>query len=183
METKKDWYAVYTRPRWEKKVSSALNKKNIENYCPLNKEIHQWADRKKVVYEPLFNNYVFVYADKSEYLPVRETEGVLNFVYWLGSPARINASEIESIRRFLKMCDHVQVDKIDVNVDDTVRIVSGPLIYRNGSVQEVRRNSVKLLLPSLGYAVIAEVAKESVEVIIPRNNAFNIKRMPHESFG
>jgi transcriptional antiterminator NusG len=183
MKNKKDWYAVYTRPRWEKKVSSALTKKHIENYCPLNKEIHQWADRKKVVYEPLFNNYVFVYANKSQYQPIRQTEGILNFVYWLGTPARISEGEIESIRHFLQEHEHVDIDKIEVNVNDTVRIITGPLIHYNGSVEEVRRNTVKLLLPSLGYMLVAEVAKKSIEIIEPSEKAFNNKPVPHETFG
>jgi hypothetical protein len=57
METKPfetKWYAVYTRPRWEKKVAEILTDKKIENYCPLNKVVRQWSDRKKIVHEPLF---------------------------------------------------------------------------------------------------------------------------------
>ena len=34
---KKNWYAVYTKSRCEKKVSASLTKKKIENYCPLNR--------------------------------------------------------------------------------------------------------------------------------------------------
>ena len=43
------WYAIQTKPRWEKKVVTLLNEKAIENYCPLNKVLHQWSDRKKIV--------------------------------------------------------------------------------------------------------------------------------------
>ncbi|MFI5130352.1 MAG: transcription termination/antitermination NusG family protein, partial [Chitinophagales bacterium] len=50
--TKKQWYALYTRPRWEKKVADLLEKKKVEVYCPLNKVEKQWADRKKIVAEP-----------------------------------------------------------------------------------------------------------------------------------
>ena len=54
MSTEKKWYAVYTRPKWEKKVAELLSRKRIENYCPLNKSIKQWSDRKKTIFEPLF---------------------------------------------------------------------------------------------------------------------------------
>ena len=54
------WFALQTRPRWEKKVASSLNKKGIEHYCPLNKVVRQWSDRKKVVLEPVFKCYVFI---------------------------------------------------------------------------------------------------------------------------
>ena len=101
MEQKKQWYAVYTRPRWEKKVANLLTRKEIENYCPLNKIVRQWADRKKTVYEPLFTSYVFVYTSENEMLPIRQTDGVLNFVYWLGKPAVIREEEIETIKDLL----------------------------------------------------------------------------------
>ncbi|MBL0358846.1 MAG: UpxY family transcription antiterminator [Chitinophagaceae bacterium] len=51
---------MYTKPRWEKKVACLLDEKGIENYCPLNKVVKQWSDRKKVVLEPVFKSYVFV---------------------------------------------------------------------------------------------------------------------------
>ena len=54
------WYALYTKPRWEKKVAGLLDDQGIENYCPINKVTRQWSDRKKVVLEPMFKGYVFV---------------------------------------------------------------------------------------------------------------------------
>ncbi len=54
------WFAFYTKPRWEKKVAGLLSARGIINYCPLNKVVRQWSDRKKVVLEPVFKSYVFV---------------------------------------------------------------------------------------------------------------------------
>src|SRR5215211_2634080 len=92
------WYAVYTKPRWEKKVADLLTRKQIENYCPLNKVKRQWSDRKKIVMEPLFQSYVFVRVPKNMLTMVRETSGVLNFVYWLQKPAIIRDEEIDLIK-------------------------------------------------------------------------------------
>jgi len=97
----KKWYVVYTRPRWEKKVADLLFRKKIEYYCPLNKVYKQWSDRKKLVAEPLFTSYVFVRIDESEQLTVRLTDGVINFVYWLGKPAQVRNEELEAISDFL----------------------------------------------------------------------------------
>jgi len=85
----KSWYAVHTRPRWEKKVAGQLAKKRLEYYCPLNKVQRQWSDRKKIILEPLFTSYVFVRLSETEHLPVLQTDGVLSFVYWLKKPAVI----------------------------------------------------------------------------------------------
>ncbi len=91
------WYAIKTRPRWEKKVVILLNEKRIENYCPLNKVSHQWSDRKKIVMEPVFKSYVFVKIEEERKWDIKKINGVLNYVYWLGKPARIREEEILTI--------------------------------------------------------------------------------------
>ncbi len=101
LDERKKWYVVYTRPRWEKKVASLLQQKNIEHYCPLNKVLKQWSDRKKVVMEPLFKGYVFVAVDEHHKWDIKKIDGILNYVYWLGKPARVKETEIDTIRMFL----------------------------------------------------------------------------------
>lgn len=165
MNYEKQWYAVYTRPRWEKKVSDLLNKRNVENFCPLNKVVRQWADRKKTIYEPLFTSYVFVCASEIDQLTIRKTDGILNFVYWLGKPAVIKNDEINAIKTFLEKHHDIRLEKINVNVSDKVRITDGPLIHLEGDVLEVKNKSVKVFLPSLGYAMIAEISKARIELV------------------
>lgn len=165
MKTEKRWYAVYTKPRWEKKVADLLTRRKIDNYCPLNKAMRQWADRKKMVAEPLFTSYVFVHATEAEHLQIKQTDGIINLVYWLGSPAVIRDEEIEAIKEFLEEHINVQLEKIAINVADRVRITDGLLVHREGDVLEVKNKTVKLFLPSLGYTMIAEVCKEKIEVL------------------
>ena len=96
-----NWYAVYTKPRWEKKVAKLLDEKGIENYCPLNKVVKQWSDRKKVVMEPIFKSYVFVRVEDKEKFELKSISGILNFVHWLGKPAIVRDEDITTIRKFL----------------------------------------------------------------------------------
>lgn len=161
----KMWYAVYTKPRWEKKVAGLLTRKNIENYCPLNKVQKQWSDRKKIVMEPLFQSYVFVNVSSTEQLMVRETSGVLNFVYWLQKPAMIREEEIDVIKRFLNEYHNVQIEKSTVNLNDKVRIVGGPLMMREGNVLEIKNKTVKVLLPTMGYTLVAEIEKSNIQKV------------------
>jgi transcription antitermination factor NusG len=158
----KSWYAVYTRPRWEKKVSERLTEKGLSNYCPLNKVVHKWHDRKKVVLEPLFRMYVFVQIELPEQMIVREVEGVLSFVRSEGRPAVIRDVEIEAIRDFLKDHMNVTVENVSVAPNDLVRISSGPFMYQEGRVIEVNKKTVKINLPSLRVALYAEVDKAIV---------------------
>lgn len=165
MQSEKNWYAVYTRPKWEKKVAELLGRKKIDNYCPLYKSIRQWSDRKKTILEPLFKSYVFVNVNEKEHLAVRQTDGIMNFVYWLGKPALIKNEEIDVIRNFLMENEYVKLEQIDVNVNDRVKIINGPFKYWEGNVTEIRPKSVKVLLPSLGYALVAEIPKSRIELI------------------
>ncbi len=183
MSTTKQWYAVYTKPRWEKKTSYLLEKKQIENYCPLNKVVRQWSDRKKTVLEPLFKSYVFIYASEAEHLAVKQTDGVLNFVYWLGKPAVIREEEIDIIKKFLNEHENIRIEQISVNIKDTVRILSGPLTMMEGEIIELRNQSVKILLPSLGFAMVAEVEKVNVEVITAAKFRHNSNNFYNTSLG
>ena len=168
----KKWYVVYTRPRWEKKVSDLLNRKKIENYCPLNKVQKQWSDRKKIIAQPLFSAYVFVHINITEQLDVRLTDGIINFVYWLGKPAVIRDEEIFAINQFLQDHKNVCLEKTPVNIHDTVRVIGGPMLMQKGQVVSIRNKTLKVILPSLGYMMYAELDASNVELITDENEAY-----------
>jgi transcription termination/antitermination protein NusG len=149
------WYALYTKPRWEKKVAELLDGKKIENYCPLQKSERTWSDRKKIILEPLFKSYVLVRLAPKAHIPVLQTDGVIGFVTFQGKPAVIRDEEIDTVKQFLKDYEHVQVEPIDVNVNDEVTIINGPLMQQKGQVQEVNGKMIKVMLPSLGFALVA----------------------------
>ncbi len=118
-------------------------------------------DRKKVLYEPLFTSYVFVNCPECDTANVLQTDGVLNFVYWLKNPAIICNEEIETIKKFIEEYDYVSIEKTEVLPNDKVRIINGPLVLWEGNVVEVRTNTIKILLPSLGYSLVAEIRKDN----------------------
>lgn len=159
------WYAVYTKARCEKKVADLLTRKQLESYCPLNHVERQWSDRRKLVQEPLFKSYVFVRIPERMQAMVRETEGVVNFVYWLGKPALINDDEIDLIKRFLREYRSADLEKVPVRRNDIVEITAGPLIHQRGRILEVGKNKVKAVLHSLGYAMTATVRNTEIALL------------------
>ena len=62
----KRWYVALVRMHHEKKVAERLGKMGIENFVPVQQEIHQWSDRRKVVESVLLPMMVFVHADPKE---------------------------------------------------------------------------------------------------------------------
>jgi transcription antitermination factor NusG len=151
--------AIYTRPRWEKKVNSLLLQKGVECYCPLNKVRRKWSDRIKTIEEPLFKSYVFVKIGDEDRMNVRMTAGVVNFVYWNGKPAVIRDKEIQLIRHFLDEYENVEVLKIGFEPEERVRVIAGPMMDQEGKVIEVKNKTAKVCIDSLGYMLIAYIDK------------------------
>lgn len=167
----KKWYALYTKARWEKKVAEALAKRAVEHYCPLNKVVRKWSDRKKIVWEPLFTSYVFVHISPREHQMVRQINGVVNFVHWLKKPALIQEEEINTIKKVLNEYHHVELVREELNVHDVVRVTQGPLMSHEGNVIEVMQRTVKVLLPSLGYSMVINLDKLHLEKVTTINGA------------
>ena len=167
------WYAVYTRPRWEKKVAELLTRKSIDCYCPLNKVKKQWHDRKKIIQVPLFTSYVFIKGENLNKTSVLETDGILNFVYWLRKPAVIRDGEIQTIKDFLLEYDHIQLEKTRISINDQIRITEGPLVDLYGKVISISGKTICVQLPSLGYALKVQVLNENVEKVI--DHSFDLK--------
>jgi transcription antitermination factor NusG len=165
MNEEKKWYVVYTKPRWEKRVSVLLNKKRLEYYCPLTKIRKRWSDRFKTVEEPLFKSYVFVKLTEDEKSRVRLTDGVVNFVYWLGKPAEIKEEEITVIRKFLNEYSEVQANPIEIKTGEQVRVKAGILMDTEGIVIKVVNNKAYVLLESLGYELTASFEKTNLEPV------------------
>jgi transcription antitermination factor NusG len=160
------WYAIYTKPRWEKKVHALLIEKKIESYCPLNKVRKKWSDRMKTVEEPLFKSYVFARVNEEEQTPVRMTAGVMNFVYWNGKPAVIPAKEIATIRKFLNEYENVSAEPLHLKEDGRVTIRQGLFMDHEAKIVRIEGNRVKVVIESIGYTLFASVDKKNLSTLI-----------------
>ena len=158
------WYVVYTKPRWEKKISKFLDEKGIKNYCPLKKVYRQWSDRKKIILEPLFKGYVFVNIPEEDKWELKKIEGILNYVYWLGKPAMVRQEEIEIIQKFLNDFEEVEVVEKNLCLNDKVLINQGILMNHNGIVIELMGNKAKVIIESLGLQLIAVFDKKHLNL-------------------
>jgi transcription antitermination factor NusG len=162
----KQWFVLYTRSNCEKKVSELLNRREVENYCPLNKVYRQWSDRKKVIDMPLFSSYVFVRVSEKELPKLKSiTSNIVNFVYWLGKPAVVKDVEIDNIKFFLNDYSNIKLEKRNVDVNEDVLIMRGSFYNQHGVVRAIKNNSVVVSLPSLGYSMIAEIPISNIKIL------------------
>jgi transcription antitermination factor NusG len=163
----KKWFALYTKPRWEKKINTALLKKGIESWCPLQIIEKQWSDRKKIIEEPLFRSYVFVKISAEEKNNVLNTDGVLNFVYYLSKPAVIKDEEVNNIRMYLADKDA----RISIISDEgfmqgeKIKINFGVFMDKEGTVLKGSKKKVFVQLQSLGQVMVVEFPAEYLSPI------------------
>ncbi|WP_127128420.1 transcription termination/antitermination protein NusG [Pseudoflavitalea rhizosphaerae] len=162
------WYALYTKPRWEKKVNRLLNERGIESYCPLNIVRRKWSDRYKMVEEPLFKSYVFVKIQQEEQSAVRLTPGVINFVYWQGKPAIVKENEVDAIKKYLNEYNFVYVEPIPMKIGQQVIIQSGIFMDQVGDIADIRHKKIIVRLSTLGVNLVVSCAQDNLK-FLPKN--------------
>lgn len=142
-----------------------LSEKGFESYCPLNKVRRKWSDRVKIVEEPLFKSYVFVKVSEDDRSAVRLTTGAVNFVYWNGKPAVVKEREITAIKRFLNEYENVEARRVDLKINQRVRITNGTLMDHEGKVVDIRHKIAKIAIDSLGYILVAYIERSKLSSI------------------
>ena len=148
-----NWYVVYTKPKWEKKVAEQLTQRGIECYCPLIIQVRQWSDRKKKIEIPLFNSYVFVRLAEADRNLVFQSSGVVRYLFWLGKPAIVRDEEINAIKKWLSTPDQYEISVSSLQVGDKVVLESGPFKSQEALVQQVNKNDYILVLESMGFVL------------------------------
>lgn len=156
-----NWYVVYTKPKWEKRVAEQLNRLGINCYCPLLKKTKQYSDRKKKVEIPLFNHYVFVQLADKDRNQVFLSPGVVRYLFWLGKHAIVKNEEIDTIKNWLSK-DNEDISITQYHVGETIKVNSGPFLNQQAIIKEVTNSHYVLILESLGCVLKMQHKLESV---------------------
>src|SRR5688500_18817054 len=129
----KNWYVAYTKPLHEKKVAGILSRNKIENFNPQNKLKN---DRRKELTASLFQSFLFNHGPFEELEQIQKTDSIISYLHWHGKPAVINDDEIEAIKIFISEHNKVELEKVNVNTEEKVKIFDGPYIKRDRNVIE-----------------------------------------------
>ena len=167
MEKEKKWYAIYTAPKAEKKISTRLLQQGIDHYLPTQKLLKQWSDRKKWVEEPLFRSYLFVYIDEALYYQVLNTNGVVKFVTFGGQAATIPAYQIETIRRLLMDSNDLEITQEELELGTPIEVIAGPLMGTLGELISIRgEKRIAVKIHTLDTSVLINLPEQFVAPII-----------------
>lgn len=170
MSEKTRWYVVHTYSGYENKVKANLDK-TIENrnlhdlihdvQVPVEEVVEEKDGKKKVTQKKIFPGYVLVKMvmnDDSWYV-VRNTRGVTGFVGPGSKPVPLTDEEVQSMGIVEKPVD------IDLEIGETVRIVSGPLESFMAIIQEIHpdKRKAKGLVDMFGRETPVELDFNQIE--------------------
>jgi len=171
-EKEPKWYVVHTYSGYENKVKTDLEKtiknRELEDFffdivVPMEEQIEIKDGKRKTNLKKVFPGYVLVkmiVTEESWYI-VRNTRGVTGFVGSGTDPIPLTNEEIRN------MGFEMTVVNVDYDVNDTVRVVNGPLASFIGTVQEINKekSKVKVLVSMFGRETPVELEFSQVEKI------------------
>lgn len=166
------WYVVHTYSGYENKVKTDLEKtiknRELEDFffdivVPMEEQIEIKDGKRKANLKKVFPGYVLVkmiVTEESWYI-VRNTRGVTGFVGSGTDPIPLTNEEIR------KMGFETTVINVDYDVNDSVKVVNGPLSGFIGTVQEINKekNKVKVMVSMFGRETPVELEFSQVEKV------------------
>lgn len=169
LTTDKFWVAAYTRPRSEKKVRTEFTKLGIKTYVPIQKQIRQWTDRKKIIDVVVIPMIIFAYIGENNINIVKNNPLIINILSMPGSKSitHIPDKQIERLQFILGQSDYtVEFETGLFSIRDNVRIIRGNLCGVCGEVMNVYDNKALIVvkIDGLGGAKLT-VNKQDLEKI------------------
>ena len=148
------WHVLYTKPRHEIKALERLAQKGFEVYCPMKTTLKQWSDRKKKVSAPLLPSYIFTkITEKKRAIPLTDPS-VLNYIFWLGKPAIVRDSEIDTLKGIINKEKVQEFEIIKLKTGDKIEIKKGLIKSKNAIIRTVSNNYVTAELKELGMTIV-----------------------------
>lgn len=156
------WYVICTQQKMEKKVSASLFKKGIENFCPFISIEKNYGTQKVRDYQPLFNSYVFACLNTAEAENIKHIPFVINFAYWKCAPVTISSEEINAIKMMAANYINITLKKSTVRAGENVAYIEQNITTYKEYYMTIQPYALKVMLPSLGFVMIAEREKAKV---------------------
>lgn len=157
-----NWFAVYTKPRAEKKVADRIQKLGYTVFLPLIPTIRIWSDRKKKIWIPLLPGFVFVHASAKTIYQALQAEGAVHVVKYLQKPAIIKDYEIQNLKLLVASPDAIiEGEPFNLEKGEEIIVQKGPFIGLQGKyIRQQSKHRVIVEIQAIG---------KMIEVNIPRS--------------
>jgi transcriptional antiterminator NusG len=179
MEPERRWYIVQTYSGYENSVKLNLERR-IESMQMEDKifqvmipeEIRQERKADGTIKEKLvkiFPGYVFielVVTDDSWFV-VRNTPGVTGFLGSSGGGTKPVPLPEDEINPILKKCGLMEIPKLDIEIGEKVKVVTGPFRDQTGAVDSIdqEKQEVTVLVDMFGRQTPVELSFGDIEKV------------------
>jgi transcription termination/antitermination protein NusG len=170
------WYVLHTYSGYEENVKRNLEQR-IESFdmqdrifnilVPKEKKIKIKGGKRVTVEEKIFPGYVLIemVVNDDSWFVVRNTPNVTGFVGSGTTPTPVDPREVSELQKRVGANDPTH--KIDLNINEVVRIIDGPFKNFEGRVSDVDegRGKIKVLVNMFGRETPVELDALQVKKI------------------
>lgn len=160
------WYAIQTRYRFERRVTTNLQNQGWQTFLPLFRTTHRWSDRQKRLETPLFPGYLFVRLDRSALITKQflKNEGIIGLITFGGTPVPVPDRQIDDLQRLLAQDVPCALHPF-LRVGHKVRIRGGCLDGLEGILEETGDKHLVISIESIQRAVALKIEGYDVQLI------------------
>jgi len=174
----KQWYVIHTQTGWEDKVKASLEKRVKQNskedmisqiLIPTEKVSEIREGKKKISQRKFFPGYILLEMDLNDdtwYL-VKNTPGVSGFIGPRARPVPLKEDEIKGILKHTEEAQEKPMPKTIFEKGEGVRVVDGPFVNFNGTVDDINplKGKLKVIISIFGRATPVELEYWQVEKV------------------
>ena len=177
-EVSKSWYVIHTYSGFEQKVKTSLEeqfgrslfKEALgEIVIPVEDVVEIRKGKKKISSKKFFPGYVLISVDMSQdiWYMIKNTAKVTGFLGSGGKPVPLSEEEVKTIKGQISGESSLFRPKFSFEKGESVRVIDGPFLNFNGSVDEVNqeKGKVRVMVSIFGRATPVELEFPQVESV------------------
>ena len=174
----KSWYVIHTYSGFEQKVKISLEEQFErsssrealgEIIIPVEDVVEVRKGKKKVSSRRFFPGYILISVDMSRdiWYMIKNTAKVTGFLGSGGKPVPLSEDEVKTIKGQISGETSQPKPKFSFEKGESVRVVEGPFINFNGTVDEVNQSKgkVRVMVSIFGRATPVELEFPQIEAV------------------
>ena len=178
VDVNKSWYVIHTYSGFEQKVKISLEEQFErsssrealgEIIIPVEDVVEVRKGKKKVSSRKFFPGYILISVDMSRdiWYMIKNTAKVTGFLGSGGKPVPLSEDEVKTIKGQISGEASQPKPKFSFEKGESVRVVEGPFINFNGTVDEVNQSKgkVRVMVSIFGRATPVELEFPQIEAV------------------
>ncbi len=178
VDVNKSWYVIHTYSGFEQKVKISLEEQFErsssrealgEIIIPVEDVVEVRKGKKKVSSRKFFPGYILISVDMSRdiWYMIKNTAKVTGFLGSGGKPVPLSEDEVKTIKGQISGETSQPKPKFSFEKGESVRVVEGPFINFNGTVDEVNQSKgkVRVMVSIFGRATPVELEFPQIEAV------------------